>query len=165
MSMGSGSRAPQWYARGTAVRFYAGNNLDVSANETIESVTFYFADSQYIFKMGTSSPKVKPGKYELNKDGMSGIWTVGATKGTLIGGGADAHARIQKIAVETDSEGAVDAVDCDEAKVYVEGNTIVAPAGSLIYTASGMRVTGRNAAEGLYLIRVGNGRVVKLRVK
>ena len=58
MSMGSGSRAPQWYARGTAIRFYAGNNLDVSANETIESVTFYFADSQYVFKMGTSSPKV-----------------------------------------------------------------------------------------------------------
>ena len=39
--------------------------------------------------MGTSSHKVKPGKYELNEDGLSGVWTVGANKGSLIAGGVD----------------------------------------------------------------------------
>lgn len=60
MTNGSGSRAPQWYSRGMAVRIYAGNNIDVTAGETIRSVTFVFADTQNVFKMGTSGPKVQP---------------------------------------------------------------------------------------------------------
>lgn len=165
MTDGSGSRAPQWYSRGTAVRIYAGNNIDISAKETIKSVTFLFADTQNIFKMGTSSPKVKPGKYELNQDGKSGVWTVGANKGLLVAGGVDAHARIQKITVETDKESRVDAVISDKSDVYVEGNTIIAPAGSKIYNASGLLVTGKNAENGLYLVCTGDGRVVKVWVK
>ena len=89
MTNGSGNSAPQWYSRGMAVRIYASNNIDVSANETIKNVTFSFADNQNVFKMGTSSHKVKPGKYELNEDGLSGVWTVGANKGSLIAGGVD----------------------------------------------------------------------------
>jgi hypothetical protein len=165
MTNGSGSRAPQWYSRGTAVRIYAGNNIDISAKETIKSVTFAFADKQNVFKMGTSSPKVKPGKYELNEDGLSGLWTVGANKGTLIAGGVDAHARIQKITVETDSETGVNTVINDEEGVYVEGNTIVAPEGSLIYNACGMCVNGENVVNGLYVVRISDGRVVKVWVK
>lgn len=165
MTNGSGSRAPQWYSRGMAVRIYAGNNIDVTAGETIRSVTFVFADTQNVFKMGTSGPKVKPGRYELNKDGLSGVWTVGANKGTLIAGGVDAHARIQKITVETDSGSGVDAVSDDGEGVYVEGNTIVAPEGSLIYNADGMRVNGENVVNGLYVVCLGDGRVVKVWVK
>lgn len=165
MTNGSGSRAPQWYSRGTAVRIYAGNNIDVSAGETIKSVIFSFADTQNVFKMGTSGPTVKPGKYELNEDGLSGVWTVGANKGTLIAGGVDAHARIRKITVETDSESGVNEVTDDEEGVYVEGNTIVAPDGALIYNAAGMRVNGGNVANGLYVVRIGDGRVVKVWVK
>lgn len=165
MTHGSGSRAPQWYSRGTAVRIYAGNNIDVSANVTIKSVTFSFADTQNIFKMGTSGPRVNPGKYVLNEDGLSGVWTVGANKGTLIAGGVDAHARIQKITVETDSETGVDTAVNDEEPVYVEGNTIIAPVGALIYNAGGMRVNGENVANGLYMVCIGDGRVVKVWVK
>ena len=115
--------------------------------------------------MGTSGPKVKPGKYELNKDGLSGVWTVGANRGTLIAGGVDGHARIQKITVETDSEAGVNAVTNDEEGVYVEGNTIVAPDGASIYNAAGMRVNGENVVNGLYLVCIGDGRVVKVWVK
>lgn len=165
MTNGSGSRAPQWYSRGMAVRIYAGNNIDVSAKETIKSVTFSFADTQNVFKMGTSSPKVKPGKYELNEDGLSGVWTVRASKGTLIAGGVDGHARIQKITVETDSEAGVNEVINDEEGVYVEGNTIVAPDGALIYNAHGMCVNGENVVTGLYVVCIGDGRVVKVWVK
>ncbi len=165
MSNGSGSRAPQWYSRGTAVRIYAGNNIEVSAKEIIKTVTFSFADTQNVFKMGTSSPKVKPGKYELNQDGLSGVWTVGATKGLLIAGGADSHARIQKIMVDTDIESGVDSVAIDDTDLYVDGNTIVAPAGSQIYTASGILVNGENAGPGLYLVRTADGRTAKLCVK
>lgn len=165
MTNGSGSNAPQWYSRGSAVRIYAGNNIDVSAKETIKSVTFTFADTQNVFKMGTSGPKVKPGKYVLNEDGLSGVWTVGATKGILIAGGADAHARIRKITVETDSGSGVNAVSNDEGDVYVEGNTIFAPEGSLIYNACGMRVNGENVVKGLYVVCTGYGRVVKVLVK
>lgn len=165
MSNGSGSHAPQWYSRGTAVRIYAGNNIDVSAKETIKSVTFTFADTQYVFKMGTSGPKVKPGKYVLNEDGLSGVWTVGANRGTLIAGGVDAHARIRKITVETESGSGVDAVSNDEGHVYVEGNTIVAPEGSLIYNAGGIRVNGENVERGLYVVCTDGGRVVKVWVK
>lgn len=165
MTHGSGSRAPQWYSRGTAVRIYAGNNIDVCANVTIKSVTFSFADTQNIFKMGTSGPRVNPGKYVLNEDGLSGVWTVGANKGTLIAGGVDAHARIQKITVETDSETGVDTAVNDEEPVYVEGNTIIAPVGALIYNAGGMRVNGENVANGLYMVCIGDGRVVKVWVK
>lgn len=165
MTNGSGSRAPQWYSRGMAVRIYAGNNIDVSAKETIKSVTFSFSDTQNVFKMGTSGPKVKPGKYVLNEDGLSGTWTVGANKGTLIAGGVDAHARIQKITVETDSGSGVNAAVNDDDGVYVEGNTIVAPAGSLIYNAAGMPVNGENVVNGLYVVHTGDGRVVKVWVK
>lgn len=165
MTNGSGSRAPQWYSRGMAVRIYAGNNIDVSAKETIKSVTFSFSDTQNVFKMGTSGPKVKPGKYVLNEDGLSGTWTVGANKGTLIAGGVDAHARVQKITVETDSGSGVNAAVNDEDGVYVEGNTIVAPAGSLIYNAGGMPVNGENVVNGLYVVCTGDGRVVKVWVK
>lgn len=165
MTNGSGSRAPQWYSRGMAVRIYAGNNIDVSAKETIKSVTFSFSDTQNVFKMGTSGPKVKPGKYVLNEDGLSGTWTVGANKGTLIAGGVDAHARIQKITVETDSGSGVNAAVYDDDGVYVEGNTIVAPAGSLIYNAAGMPVNGENVVNGLYVVHTGDGRVVKVWVK
>lgn len=165
MTNGSGNRAPQWYSRGKAVRIFAGNNIDVSATETIKSVTFSFADTENVFKMGTSSPKVKPGKYELNKDGLSGVWTLDAKRGTLIAGGADSHARIQKITVETNSSSGVNAVIKDEEGVYVEGNTIFAPEGSLIYNASGMRINGENAANGMYIVCIGNGRVVKVWVK
>lgn len=165
MSNGSGSHAPQWYSRGTAVRIYAGNNIDVSAKETIKSVTFTFADTQYVFKMGTSGPKVKPGKYVLNEDGLSGVWTVGANRGTLIAGGVDAHARIRKITVETESGSGVNAVINDEEGVYVEGNAIVAPEGSLIYNARGLRVNGENVENGLYVVCTGDGRVVKVWVK
>lgn len=165
MSNGSGSHAPQWYSRGSAVRIYAGNNIDVSAKEAIKSVTFTFADTQYVFKMGTSGPKVKPGKYVLNEDGLSGVWTVGANRGTLIAGGVDAHARIRKITVETDSGSGVNAVSNDEGDVYVEGNTIFAPEGSLIYNACGMRVNGENVVKGLYVVCTGDGRVVKVWVK
>lgn len=165
MSNGSGSHAPQWYSRGTAVRIYAGNNIDVSAKETIKSVTFTFADTQNVFKMGTSGPKVKPGKYVLNEDGLSGVWTVGANRGTLIAGGVDAHARIRKITVETESGSGVDAVINDEEGVYVEGNAIVAPEGSLIYNARGLRVNGENVENGLYVVCTGDGRVVKVWVK
>lgn len=115
--------------------------------------------------MGTSGPKVKPGKYELNKDGLSGVWTVGANRGTLIAGGVDGHARIQKITVETDSSARVNAVINDEDGVYVEGNTIVAPDGASIYNAAGMRVNGENVVNGLYLVCIGDGRVVKVWVK
>lgn len=162
MTDGSGSRAPQWYSRGTAVRIYAGNNIDVSAKETIKSVTFKFADTQNIFKMGTSSPKVKPGKYELNEDGISGVWTVGANRGTLIAGGVDAHARIQKITVESDSESGIEGIGGEKTEVYVEGNSIIAPVGSQIYNAGGMRVTGNAASPGLYLVRTPEGRLIKL---
>lgn len=165
MSNGSGSHAPQWYSRGSAVRIYAGNNIDVSAKEAIKSVTFTFADTQYVFKMGTSGPKVKPGKYMLNEDGLSGVWTVGANRGTLIAGGVDAHARIRKITVETDSGSGVNAVSNDEGDVYVEGNTIFAPEGSLIYNACGMRVNGENVVKGLYVVCTGYGRMVKVLVK
>ncbi len=165
MTHGSGSRAPQWYSRGTAVRIYAGNNIGVSANVIIKSVTFSFADTQNVFKMGTSGPRVNPGKYVLNEDGLSGVWTVGANKGTLIAGGVDAHARIQKITVETDSETGVDTAVNDEEPVYVEGNTIIAPVGALIYNAAGMRVNGENVANGLYMVCIGDGRVVKVWVK
>lgn len=165
MTDGSGSRAPQWYSRGRAVRIYSGNNIDVSAKETIKSVTFSFADTQNVFKMGTSSPKVKPGKYELNADGLSGVWTVGDNKGTLIAGGVDGHARIQKITVETDSGTGVNAAINDEVGVYVEGNNIVAPEGSLIYNAGGMRVNGENVVNGLYMVCTGDGRVVKVWVR
>lgn len=165
MSNGSGSHAPQWYSRGSAVRIYAGNNIDVSAKEAIKSVTFTFADTQYVFKMGTSGPKVKPGKYVLNEDGLSGVWTVGANRGTLIAGGVDAHARIRKITVETESGSGVNAVINDEEGVYVEGNAIVAPEGSLIYNARGLRVNGENVESGLYVVCTGDGRVVKVLVK
>lgn len=165
MTNGSGSRAPQWYSRGKAVRIFAGNNIDVSATEIIKSVTFSFADTENVFKMGTSSPKVKPGKYELNKDGLSGVWTVGANKGTLIAGGVDSHARIQKITVETNSSSGVNAVINEKECVYVEGNTIVAPEGSLIYNANGMRINGETATNGLYIVCIGDGRVVKVWVK
>lgn len=165
MSNGSGSHAPQWYSRGTAVRIYAGNNIDVSAKEAIKSVTFTFADTQNVFKMGTSGPKVKPGKYVLNEDGLSGVWTVGANRGTLIAGGVDAHARIRKITVETESGSGVNAVINDEEGVYVEGNAIVAPEGSLIYNARGLRVNGENVENGLYVVCTGDGRVVKVWVK
>lgn len=165
MTQGSGSRAPQWYSRGMAVRIYAGNNIDVSANGAIKSVTFSFADTQNVFKMGTSSPKVRPGKYELNEDGLNGVWTVGANKGTLIAGGVDAHARIRKITVETDSETGVNAVINDDENVYVDGNSIVAPYGSLIYNASGMRVNGENVVAGLYVVSISDGRVVKVLIK
>lgn len=165
MSNGSGSHAPQWYSRGTAVRIYAGNNIDVSAKEAIKSVTFTFADTQNVFKMGTSGPKVKPGKYVLNEDGLSGVWTVGANRGTLIAGGVDAHARIRKITVETESGSGVNAVINDEEGVYVEGNAIVTPEGSLIYNARGLRVNGENVENGLYVVCTGDGRVVKVWVK
>ena len=165
MTNGSGNSAPQWYSRGMAVRIYAGNNIDVSANETIKNVTFSFADNQNVFKMGTSSHKVKPGKYELNEDGLSGVWTVGANKGPLIAVGVDSHARIRIITVETDSGNGVNAVINDEAGVYVEGNTIVAPEGSLIYNAAGKRVSGENVVSGLYVVYTGDGHVDKVLVK
>lgn len=165
MTSGTGSQAPQWYSRGTAVRIFAGNNIDVSAKETINSVTFSFADTQNVFKMGTSGPKVKPGKYELNNDGMSGVWTVGANKGTLIAGGVDAHARIRKITVETESESGVNDVINDGEGICVVDNTIVAPEGSLIYNAAGMRVSGANVVKGLYVVCAADGGVVKVWVR
>lgn len=165
MTSGTGSHAPQWYSRGAAVRIFAGNNIDVSAKETIKSVTFSFADTQNVFKMGTSGPKVKPGKYELNNDGMSGVWTVGANKGTLIAGGVDAHARIRKITVETESESGVNDVINDGEGICVVDNTIVAPEGSLIYNAAGMRVSGANVVKGLYVVCAADGGVVKVWVR
>lgn len=93
-----------------AVRIFSGNNIEVNAHEEIESVKFDFSDPQYVFKMGTSGPRVNPGSYELCEDGVSGVWTVGATKGILVAGGVDAHARVQKITVVTQDPSGVGSI-------------------------------------------------------
>lgn len=160
-----GSKAPQWFSRGMAVRIFSGNNIDVRANETIESVKFDFSSSEYVFKMGTSAPKVSPGSYKLCEDGVSGIWTVGAGKGTLVAGGADAHVRVQKITVVTKDESGIHTVTNDGEDVHLAGNMIEIPAGATIYNISGMSVSGENVGTGLYLVRLNSGQVVKVCVK
>ena len=67
--------------------------------------------------------------------------------------------------METDSGSGVDAVSDDGEGVYVEGHTIVAPEGSLTHSADGMRVNGENVVNGLYVVCLGDGRVVKVWVK
>lgn len=165
MDAGSNSKAPQWYSHGNALRIFTGNIIDLSASKVIESVKFDFADSQYVFKMGTSAPNVKPGKYELCEDGVSGIWTVNARSGRLIAGGGDAHARIQKITVVTVEETGVDSVTVVPNEVSVKGNKIVAPEGAVIYDMSGVRVNGENVSTGIYFVRLADSEVVKVCVK
>lgn len=162
MSAGTGSKAPQWFSRGMAVRIFSGNNIEVNANEEIESVKFDFSGPQYVFKMGTSGPRVNPGSYELCEDGVSGVWTVGATKGILVAGGVDAHARVQKITVVTQDPSGVGSIANEDDGVHVENNKIVAPSGAVIYNMNGTEVSGDTEESGLYLVRLKNGRVVKV---
>lgn len=162
MSAGTGSKAPQWFSRGMAVRIFSGNNIEVNAHEEIESVKFDFSDPQYVFKMGTSGPRVNPGSYELCEDGVSGVWTVGATKGILVAGGVDAHARVQKITVVTQDPSGVGSIANEDDGVHVENNKIVAPSGAVIYNMNGTDVSGDTEESGLYLVRLKNGRVVKV---
>ena len=162
MSAGTGSKAPQWFSRGMAVRIFSGNNIEVTANEEIESVKFDFSGPQYVFKMGTSGPRVNPGSYELCEDGVSGVWTVGATKGILVAGGVDAHARVQKITVVTQDPSGVGSIANEDDGVHVENNKIVAPSGAVIYNMNGTEVSGDTEESGLYLVRLKNGRVVKV---
>lgn len=145
-----------------AVRIFSGNNIEVNAHEEIESVKFDFSDPQYVFKMGTSGPRVNPGSYELCEDGVSGVWTVGATKGILVAGGVDAHARVQKITVVTQDPSGVGSIADEGDGVRVENNKIVAPAGAVIYNMNGTEVSGDTEESGLYLVRLKNGRVVKV---
>lgn len=162
MSAGTGSKAPQWFSRGMAVRIFSGNNIEVNANEEIESVKFDFSGPQYVFKMGTSGPRVNPGSYELCEDGVSDVWTVGATKGILVAGGVDAHARVQKITVVTQDPSGVGSIANEDDGVHVENNKIVAPSGAVIYNMNGTEVSGDTEESGLYLVRLKNGRVVKV---
>lgn len=162
MSAGTGSKAPQWFSRGMAVRIFSGNNIEVNANEEIESVKFDFSGPQYVFKMGTSGPRVNPGSYELCEDGVSGVWTVGATKGILVAGGVDAHARVQKITVVTQDPSGVGSIANEDDGMHVENNKIVAPSGAVIYNMNGTDVSGDTEESGLYLVRLKNGRVVKV---
>lgn len=145
-----------------AVRIFSGNNIEVNAHEEIESVKFDFSDPQYVFKMGTSGPRVNPGSYELCEDGVSGVWTVGATKGILVAGGVDAHARVQKITVVTQDPSGVGSIANEDDGVHVENNKIVAPSGAVIYNMNGTEVSGDTEESGLYLVRLKNGRVVKV---
>lgn len=145
-----------------AVRIFSGNNIEVNAHEEIESVKFDFSGPQYVFKMGTSGPRVNPGSYELCEDGVSGVWTVGATKGILVAGGVDAHARVQKITVVTQDPSGVGSIANEDDGVHVENNKIVAPSGAVIYNMNGTEVSGDTEESGLYLVRLKNGRVVKV---
>lgn len=166
MSSNGSDKGPQWYSQGTGVRLYGGNIIKVSANENIRSVTFTFSEEKFHFGSGTSAPKVTPGSY--SQEGATGIWLVGASTGTLRVGGVDAHARVQKITVETGTgeiSGTPDISSENPEQVYVDGKTIVAPEGAAVYDLNGRPADPKNPARGLYIVRLSDGKAVKVLVK
>ena len=88
-----GSNDPKWYTSSNGnARVYTGNNIIVTAPSEIESVTFTY-DGNYALSPTT----VNPGSFS------EGVWTVGATSGTLTNGNT---ARISTITVKLAEEGA-----------------------------------------------------------
>ena len=60
---------------------------------------------------------------------------------------------------------AIDGVDSDlQDTVRVEGNSIVAPEGSVVYDLNGRRVKATNLAKGIYIVRTPDGKSVKVRL-
>ncbi|MDE6050010.1 MAG: Ig-like domain-containing protein, partial [Paramuribaculum sp.] len=58
----------------------------------------------------------------------------------------------------------IDGVDSDDAQVWVEGGKIVAPDGSEVFDLNGRRVKPTGISSGIYLVRVPNGKTVKIRL-
>lgn len=60
----------------------------------------------------------------------------------------------------------IDGIDGDgaESAVRVEGSDIIAPEGSEVYDLSGRKVSTANLAPGIYLVRLPDGKAVKVRV-
>lgn len=163
MSNNGSDKGPQWYSQGTAVRLYGGNVIKVTANENIHSVTFTFSEEKFLFGNGTSAPKVTPGSY--SQEGTTGVWLVGASTGTLRVGGVEHQARVQKITVVTGTSGESGVTDVSSEgskEVFVGGNTIVAPAGSTVYDTNGMQFDPANPAKGLFIVRLPDGKAVKI---
>ena len=60
---------------------------------------------------------------------------------------------------------AIDGVDSDlQDAVRVEGNSIIAPEGSVVYDLNGRRVKATNLAKGIYIVRTPDGKSVKVRL-
>lgn len=59
---------------------------------------------------------------------------------------------------------AVKTVKADQ-NIFVNGNNIVAPAGSMIYNAAGVRVAATDLANGLYIVTTPAGKTTKVMVK
>lgn len=152
MSGNGGSKDPAWYSSGAALRLYGGNLIKVSANVKIQSVTITFSEDRYCFHQGTSGPKVTPGSY--TQSGTEGVWTLGASSGTLRVGGVDSEARVRKLIVVT-GEGGTNSVEEIEA----------AEGAREVYTLSGVRVREDNLQSGVYVVRYGDGKVEKIMVK
>ena len=63
-----------------------------------------------------------------------------------------------------DDDAAIDGVDSDlQDAVRVEGNSIIAPEGSVVYDLNGRRVKATNLAKGIYIVRLGS-KAVKVRL-
>lgn len=152
MSGNGGSKDPAWYSSGAALRLYGGNSMKVSANVKIQSVTITFSEEKYCFHQGTSAPKVSPGSY--SQKGTEGVWTLGASSGTLRVGGVNAESRVRKITVVT-GEGGTDSVE----------EIGAAAAAREVYSLNGVRVQGEKLQSGVYLVRYADGKVEKVFVK
>ena len=65
----------------------------------------------------------------------------------------------------TAKQTAIDGVDSDlQDAVRVEGNSIIAPEGSVVYDLNGRRVKATNLAKGIYIVRTPDGKSVKVRL-
>ena len=84
----SGSSAPKYYKNGTAVRWYAKNNLVVSSTKTITKITFTYGSSD-----GTNAITASPGTF------TSPNWTGSASSVTFTEGGSSGNRRIAAIEV------------------------------------------------------------------
>ena len=78
--------------------------------------------------------------------------------------GADAP-ELQLYPISINEASGVEAVEGEEAQVYVLGGSIIAPEGAEVYSVNGARVNANGLAAGVYVVRLADGNAVKVLVK
>ena len=94
---GTGSTAPQYYANGTAVRWYAGNTMTLSSSQNITKVEITFGTSD-----GTNEISANTGTFE------SPVWTGSAQSVIFTVAGTSGNRRIAGLTVTYGEGGTVD---------------------------------------------------------
>jgi len=143
---GSGSTAPQYYTNGTAVRWYGGNTLDITAtNATISAIEFTYTQK---------NKDVTADVGEYNHD--EGTWTGSESSVTFTVASGSGHNRVSEIKVTYTTSGGTPAPSITAENVEIAYD---ATEGAIAYTINdgveGGVLTAATEAEWLEIGEVG----------